>query len=383
MPGLGETVAALVARKRTVPAARTGGSGRLKPVIGFGSNPGDLRMLAYAPAGLPAGAPLVVVLHGCTQSAAAYAEGAGWLSLADRHGFAVVAPEQASPNNPNRCFNWFEPGHTTRGSGEAASIRQMVAHATAMFGSDPARVFVTGLSAGGAMTAAMLATYPETFAAGAIVAGLPYGAASNVQEAFGAMFQGRTRPAREWGDTVRAASSHAGPWPRLTIWHGDADTTVKPGAAEELARQWTDLHGLEGLPTTAATPTGRRHLVWRSEVGDPLVELHRLPGLGHGTPLHTGDGIGEAGPFLLEAGVSSSEEIVHFWNIAGDWTAPETVEPAVDADGPPDTPSLLPRYVPPVHAPHKLTGLRTAARGPAVDVSGVITTALRNAGLMK
>ena len=94
-------------------------------------------------------------------------------------------------------------------------------------GIDRRRVFVTGLSAGGAMTSVMLATYPDAFAAGAIIAGLPYGTATNVNEAFGSMGQVRARSAREWGDLVRAASPHKGPWPRVSVWHGGADPVVK------------------------------------------------------------------------------------------------------------------------------------------------------------
>jgi feruloyl esterase len=428
MPNLGETVAAIASRRKRFAPTHGRDSGRLKPVTGFGFNPGGLKMLAYAPPELAKDAPLVVVLHGCTQSASAYAEGAGWLTLAERFGFAVVAPEQAQANNPQACFNWFEPGQVTRGAGEVASIRAMVAHAVTVFGCDPGKIFVTGLSAGGAMTAALLATYPDVFHAGAVVAGLPYGAASNMQEAFGAMFQGRSRPAREWGDLVRGASPHKGPWPRLSIWHGEADSTVRSGAAEELAKQWSDVHGLSTAPTVAVTPTGRPYFTWRLVTGDPMVEMHLLPGMGHGVPVDPrGEGVGEAGPFLLDVGVSSSLEIARFWGIAepipavaaeshdGLTTAedavfeamePERVEAArakpeiaqpeiVEAEIPePEIvqpgavvltpePAALPRYQAPHHAPPNFSGARMAAKGHRVDVGAVITTALRSAGLMK
>jgi len=99
-------------------------------------------------------------------------------------GFALLLPEQQRTNNPNSCFNWFQSGDIERGHGEAASIRQMVATMVSDHGIDPARVFVTGLSAGGAMTPVMLATYPEVFAGGAIIGGLPYGAATNIAAGF-------------------------------------------------------------------------------------------------------------------------------------------------------------------------------------------------------
>jgi poly(hydroxyalkanoate) depolymerase family esterase len=200
----------------------------------FGSNPGNLRMLSYVPPGLPKGRPLVVALHGCTQTASVYDNGSGWSNLADRHGFAVLFPEQQRANNPNTCFNWFLASDARRNQGEALSIRQMIECLIQEYGVDRSRIFVVGLSAGGAMAAAMLAAYPDVFAGGAIIAGLPHGAATNVQEAFEAMAGRKSRSAEQWGDLVRAASPHAGPWPRLSVWHGSADAIVNPQNMESI-----------------------------------------------------------------------------------------------------------------------------------------------------
>jgi poly(hydroxyalkanoate) depolymerase family esterase len=219
-------------------------STRLREIFGFGSNPGNLRMFAYRPPTLADNAALVVVLHGCTQTAAGYDLGAGWSTLADRYGFALLLPEQQRSNNPNGCFNWFQPAHSRRNYGEPLSIRQMIERSIVDWGIDRRRVFVTGLSAGGAMTSVMLACYPEVFAGGAIIAGLPYGAATNVQQAFETMFQSPSRSPGEWGDLVRKASSHRGPWPRVSVWHGNADKTVIPSNALEILKQWTEVHGL-------------------------------------------------------------------------------------------------------------------------------------------
>ncbi len=285
--------------------------------VAFEPNPGALRMRIHVPSGLPRGAPLVVVLHGCTQSGQGYASDAGWLTLADRFGFAVLCAEQTRGNNPNLCFNWYQAGDAAREGGEAASIAAMVSRAVADHALDAKRVFVTGLSAGGAMTAVMLATWPELFAGGAVIAGLPYGSATSLPEAFAAMGQVRTHTAAVAGDRVRAASSHRGAWPTLSIWHGQDDTIVRPGAGEALARQWTNLHGVEGDPVRARTPAGREFMVWLSD-GEPVVELHRIPGMGHGVPLRTEgvDGSGTAGPHMFEVGISSSLEIALGWGIA-------------------------------------------------------------------
>ena len=129
---------------------------------GFGANPGDLRMFSFVPDQKQPAPGLVVVLHGCGQSAAGYDLGAGWSTLAKHYGFALLMPEQQSSNNAQGCFNWFNPEDITRGSGEACSIRQMIARMVEDHQIDPLRIFVTGLSAGGAMTTVMLATYPNS-----------------------------------------------------------------------------------------------------------------------------------------------------------------------------------------------------------------------------
>ncbi len=251
---------------------------RLTEVTGFGSNPGALRMFEYVPVDpQPA---LVVVLHGCTQTAASYDFGAGWSTLADRHGFVLLLPEQQRANNANNCFNWFRAGDIKREQGEAMSIRQMVEKMIVDHGIDRRRVFVTGLSAGGAMTSVMLATYPDVFAAGAIIAGLPYGTATNVKEAFESMAQVRARSAREWGDLVRAASPHKGPWPRVSVWHGGADTVVKSKNADEILKQWTDVHGLELPPTSTDRVDGYPRQVWRNPAGQSVIEVLYHPGHG-------------------------------------------------------------------------------------------------------
>ena len=139
------------------------------------------------------------MLHGCTQTAAGYDIGAGWSTLADRYGFALLFPEQRQANNQKLCFNWFEAGDIARDRGEPLSIRQMIERMVRDHGIDEQRIFVTGLSAGGAMTGVMLATYPEVFAGGAVIAGLPYGSATSVKDAFEAMYQSRARPAARVG----------------------------------------------------------------------------------------------------------------------------------------------------------------------------------------
>ena len=308
---------------RTLDRGRAGdagkGSTRLQEIFGFGTNPGNPRMFGYRPPALEDNPALVVVLHGCTQTAAGYDLGAGWSTLADRYGFALLLPQQQRSNNPNGCFNWFQPEHSRRNQGEPLSIRQMIEKFIIDHGVDRRRVFVTGLSAGGAMTSNMLACYPELFAGGAIVAGLPYGAAASVQQAFESMFQSPSRSPREWGDLIRKASSHRGPWPRISVWHGNADKTVIPSNALEILKQWTEVHGLPLSPSVKTRTDGFPHEIWLNGAGDEVIEAYTIPNMAHGTPLAIGEAegaCGAPGPFLLPVGISSSYHIAKFFGIA-------------------------------------------------------------------
>ncbi|HEV7253895.1 MAG TPA: PHB depolymerase family esterase [Mesorhizobium sp.] len=318
MRGLSDTIARLNALRALHGPGGSGGPSRLSPLTGFGSNPGALNGWAYLPARLEAGAPLVVVLHGCTQTAAGYDHGSGWSTLADRHGFALLFPEQTRANNPNLCFNWFLGEDTRRGEGEVLSIARMIEAVAKAHAIDRRRVFITGLSAGGAMTAAMLAAYPELFAGGAIIAGLPYGVATTVPEALDRM-RGHGMPhAKELQRLLRGASNHSGPWPTLSLWHGAADRTVASANMDAIVDQWRAAHGLRDAPEQRELVDGHVRHVWRDASGREAIEAYSITGMGHGTPLSTmgEDGYGASAPFMLEAGISSTLRIARFWGIA-------------------------------------------------------------------
>ncbi|WP_024509448.1 PHB depolymerase family esterase [Bradyrhizobium sp. ARR65] len=290
----------------------------LTEVRGFGSNPGNLRMFAFVPSKLQQPHALVVVLHGCGQTAASYDLGAGWSTLAKHYGFALLLPQQQPSNNPNGCFNWFSKDDIARGRGEAASIRQMVVRMVRDHAIDPRRVFVTGLSAGGAMASVMLAAYPDVFSAGAIIAGLPFGVAGNVREALLAMRTGSGRSGAALGDLVRNASKYRGPWPKVSVWHGSADRTVSPANAGEIVGQWLDVHDLPEAPMSQGVVDGHRRQVWWNEDGQTVVESYAIADMAHGTPLgrgHDDKRYGKEGAFLLEAGISSSYHIAKFFGL--------------------------------------------------------------------
>jgi poly(hydroxyalkanoate) depolymerase family esterase len=281
-------------------------------------NPGNLGMVRYVPSGLPEGRPVVVALHGCTQTASAYGTGSGWQELADRLRFTVLMPEQKTANNVNRCFNWFERGDTTRGQGEAESIAQMVTQTVAATGADPSRVYVTGLSAGGAMTAVMLATYPELFAGGGVVAGIAYRCAASMIDAFSCMYPGKNQTPAALGTAVRSASSYTGPWPTVSVWQGSADYTVAPSNATELVEQWTNVHGIPATPTRTDTVAGYPHAVYESG-GRTAVESYTITGMGHGQPVDPGTGAaqcGRAGAFILDVNVCAAYQMASAWHLA-------------------------------------------------------------------
>ncbi len=287
-------------------------------VTGFGSNPGNLRMFKYVPTGLAVDAPMVVALHGCAQTASSYDAESGWQLLADRWRFALLLPQQQSANNSSSCFNWFENGDIARGQGEALSIKQMVDRMRVDHAIAPTRVYITGLSAGGAMTSAMLATYPDVFAGGAILAGLPYRCATTQSAAFGCMNPGSDLTPAQWGDKVRAASGWAGPWPLVSIWHGDADFTVRPINLVENMQQWTNVHGIDQTADASDTVAGYPHRVYKNAAGKPLVETYTITGMGHGTPVDPGTGetqCGTAGAYILDVHLCSSYYIGRFFGL--------------------------------------------------------------------
>jgi poly(hydroxyalkanoate) depolymerase family esterase len=311
----------------------------LSQVTSFGSNPGNLKMFMYVPAGLPAGAPLIVAMHGCTQSASVYSTQTEWGNLADRFGFAVVFPEQQTANNSSSCFNWFQPGDSSRGQGEALSIKQMVDTMKSTRGSDPARIFATGMSAGGFMTEVMMATYPDVFAGGAVNSGGPYACATSLI-ATSACQQGNvSRTPQQWGDLVRNAfPGHAGPFPRLVAFHGSSDFTVAAADLQQSVDQWSNVLGIDGAAEVNETFRTATHKVFRDASGRSMIETYLVSGMGHALTVDPGSNVdqgGATGAFCEDHDLYSSFYAAQFFGLlAASPGGGDTTPPAVSLTSP-------------------------------------------------
>lgn len=261
----------------------------------FGSNPGALDAFLYVPESLPDEAPLVVVLHGCGSTVADMAAWTGWNELAEEHQFLVLYPQQRITNNLQRCFNWFTPDDAAREQGETASIKQMIDHVREQHEVAADRIFATGFSAGGAMTPALLAAYPELFSAGAALSGVPFAAANNLATGLSAMQGEVDLSPEEWAGKVKAQNPEfSGAYPRLAIFHGIDDGIVRFANAREMTEQWTYLFDLAPADGTTVSNfqdiAGVTYRRWGSEGNEPFVARYDMQNLGHAIAVDPGDG---------------------------------------------------------------------------------------------
>lgn len=297
----------------------------LEQVTSFGSNPGNLQMFRYVPTTMPAHAPLVVMLHGCTQTASEFSA-VGIDALADQFGFYLVYAQQQSANNPEECFDWFgqynnpsDKANITRGQGENESIKEMVDQMKADFSVDASRVYVIGFSSGAAMAAVMMAAWPDVFAAGGIDAGIPYNCPSQSNsDVFTCMNPGKTQTPAQWSAAVRAADpGWNGPWPRASIWQGTQDTTVSPTNSVELVKQWTDVHGLGQTPTSSGIDDGQQHDVFADASGTAQVERWQIAGMSHGFAVDPTTSCGMTGSYIYDEHICTVRHMIAFFGIAG------------------------------------------------------------------
>lgn len=276
----------------------------------FGTNPGNISMYAYAPANIPKDkkVPLVVVLHGCSQSAQLVSEQSGWSKLADTYGFRCIYPQQRASNNPSMCFDWYRAGDIDRDRGECASIKQMIDQYEKDYAVDSSRIFVTGLSAGAAMAVVMMAVYPGTFNAGAIFAGGAYKSAVNVLSTTSAMMGWVNRSPKEWGDFVRDANpAFKGPFPKMIIYQGKRDVVVNHKNAYEMIEQWTNINATDTIADDTirdfANNVNIQKYIYRDANNQEVVSFYDVKNIGHALQVDPGncrDQGGKMVPFSVD-----------------------------------------------------------------------------------
>lgn len=262
--------------------------------------------------------PLVVMLHGCTQSADDFAAGTQMNRLAEEHGFLVVYPEQPGHANMSKCWNWFRPEDQAQGAGEPALITGIVREVAARHGVDPRRVFVAGLSAGAAMAVVMGQAYPDVFAGVGAHSGLPYASAHDIPSAMAAMKAGRGRAAGAGlphsGPARATATRHAVP---TIVFHGDRDHTVQHDNGVRIVDQATDAyrqerkeHPLQSNTQRGTSPAGRSYsrTVHADPEGNARIESWTLHGAGHAW-----SGGHASGTYTDGTGPDASAEMVRFF----------------------------------------------------------------------
>ncbi|MDM7854219.1 extracellular catalytic domain type 1 short-chain-length polyhydroxyalkanoate depolymerase [Cellulomonas alba] len=263
----------------------------LEQVTDFDAASPGIEMYVHVPAGLQAHPAVLVAIHYCGGSAQAFASRTDFADLADRYRFVVVYP---SATRPGHCFDVSSPpAMLHEGGSDPTSIAHMVRWVHAHYGSDPARVFVTGLSSGAMETEVLLADYPDVFAAGAAFAGVPAGCFASDQppplDLRSADYSPRcaagelTRTASQWGDVVRAAyPGWSGKRPRVQLWHGTADTTLAYANLGAAVAQWTDVLGVAATPASTDTPAPGRTRTRYGTTGDQAtVEANSEDGVTH------------------------------------------------------------------------------------------------------
>ncbi|MEZ0604820.1 PHB depolymerase family esterase [Paraburkholderia sp. IW21] len=268
----------------------------------FSNSAGQRQYKLYVPAVYKSEPlPLIVMLHGCTQNADDFAAGTRMNEMAERHGFIVAYPNQPQAANHSKCWNWFKPADQQRDHGEPSLIAGITREVIARYRVDPARVYVAGLSAGGAMADIMLKTSPDLYAAACVHSGLAYGCAKDLPSALAAMKGGKARRNR----------SRIEPQRPLIVFHGDADTTVHPSNASELVAAFDAGTPTVSVPSHAAsTASGQRGCTVQRLVAANGVEAEYWSIHGAG---HAWAGGSQRGTYTDPSGPDAAAEMLRFF----------------------------------------------------------------------
>lgn len=282
---------ALVAALATTVALTVAGpaaAATLTEVTGFGANPTNLQMHLYVPDRVATRPPILVAAHYCTGSGPAFYSGTQYAALADRYGYIVIYP---SVTRSSKCWDVSSAAALRRGGGsDPVGIMSMVDYVKQRYNADPGQIYVTGTSSGAMMTNVLLGVYPDVFKAGASFAGVPFGcfATTNGSEWNSECSGGQLiKTPQQWGDLVRNAyPGYTGPRPRMQIWHGTNDDTLRYPNFGEQVKQWTNVHGLSQTPSYTDTPQANyTRTRYGGTGGQAPVEAISMQGVSHNLPV--------------------------------------------------------------------------------------------------
>ena len=287
----------------------------------FGENPGTVNMYKYIPENLPAGPrPMVVALHGCSQTAEEYHDFSGWSDMANKFKFIVLYPEQTGTNQAMSCWTWYELSDSVRDSGEALSIKNMIFKMKEDYNISSSHIYVSGISAGAVMSAGLAVIYPDIFSGAAINSGIPFGCASSMMDSSACMSTQNYSPS-EWAARAIEKNNYNEPgnikWPRVLLWHGVDDFMVNIGNLTELMEQWTELHGIDQNSDSAETVVENTVKTdYKDNSGNILVSTYETSNMGHAVHVNPSEGCGDVGSiFFYDAGICTAYESAIFFGL--------------------------------------------------------------------
>ncbi|MEU8257178.1 PHB depolymerase family esterase [Micromonospora inaquosa] len=334
---LGVVMAAVTLAAAALTFATPASAATLTQVTNFGTNPTNLQMHLYVPDRVATRPAILLAMHYCTGTGPAFHSGTQYASLADRYGFIVIYP---SATRSSKCWDVYSPQALRRGGGsDPVGLMSMVDYVRQRYAADPARIFATGTSSGAMMTNVMLGVYPDVFAAGASFAGVPFacfatGGTSewNSQCANGQLI----RTAQQWGDLVREAyPGYTGQRPRMQIWHGTNDETLRYPNFGEQVKQWTNVHRLSQTATYTDSPqSGYTRTRYGSSGTMAPVEAISMQGVTHNLPV-------------------DAAQVIRFFGLDG--TAPPTTPPPTTPPPTTPPPTTPPPTTPPPTTPPPTT----------------------------
>ncbi|MEU7918856.1 extracellular catalytic domain type 1 short-chain-length polyhydroxyalkanoate depolymerase [Micromonospora zamorensis] len=334
---LGVVLAAVTLAAAALTFPTPASAATLTQVTNFGTNPTNLQMHLYVPDRVATRPAILLAMHYCTGTGPAFHSGTQYASLADRYGFIVIYP---SATRSSKCWDVYSPQALRRGGGsDPVGLMSMVEYVRQRYSADPARIFATGTSSGAMMTNVMLGVYPDVFAAGASFAGVPFGCFAtggssewNSQCANGQLI----KTPQQWGDLVREAyPGYTGQRPRMQIWHGTNDETLRYPNFGEQVKQWTDVHGLSQTPTFTDTPqSGYTRTRYGSSGAMAPVEAISMQGVSHNLPV-------------------DAAQVIRFFGLDG--TTPPTTPPPTTPPPTTPPPTTPPPTTPPPTTPPPTT----------------------------